>query len=117
MNKNAKYWKKKGLEEIHVHMGMFDFGINIVFGKFETMEEYLNYKLEDEESWDMFEDFADYKPRGRYIFKVGYCPIVWMPKRPRTPREYGTFSYISDSALDSNLYTVYFSHNLLQCIS
>ena len=30
--------------------------------------------------------------RGMYFLHRGHVPIVWIPRRPRTPREYGTLA-------------------------
>ena len=31
--------------------------------------------------------------RGRYFYRPGYVPIIWIPCKPRTPVEYGTLGH------------------------
>jgi len=82
--------KKYGLREIHVHFGTFDFAINCIVGPFDGVDKYVAWKFEDDPpQWNG----ANVKPRGRYYVRDGYCPVVWIPRKPRTPREYGTLAH------------------------
>jgi len=71
---------------------MFDFSINVVIGKYEGLNEYVRYKFED----DYFDIKNSESVNGAYgwsIYCPGYCPIVWIPRYPKTPRQYGTLSH------------------------
>ena len=56
MKKYDTWLKKIGLKEKHVHMGMFDFGINVVIGDYEGLTPYIQFKFDDKEfNTDAFE--------------------------------------------------------------
>lgn len=85
-----------GLREIHVHMGMFDFGVNVVVGPKEKLLGYVLWKLEIEKGSQRerhITDFLDEEKRGCHISIIGFCPIIWIPAFPRTPREHATLAH------------------------
>ncbi len=71
-------------------MGLFDFAVNFAVGDCDACIKYVRFKFEDEEFED---DSKGYAPRGKCFFKAGYVPIIWIPRVPKTPREYGTLSH------------------------
>lgn len=75
------------MKEIHIHMGMFDFGVNVAIGGFSNLNKYVRYKLEDETM-----DIPDIA-RGWYIARRGFCPIIWIPQFPKTPRQHATLAH------------------------
>ena len=90
--KHKTWLKKLGLKEIHVHMGMFDFGINVVIGDYKSLTPYIQYKFDDKEfNTDYFDN--GYACRGKTVFRSGYCPVIWIPRKPRTPREHATLAH------------------------
>lgn len=77
-------------------MGMFDFGVNVVIGPKEELLSYVLYKLEVEKgSQDErnLTEFIDDEKRGCHVSWRGFCPIVWIPRFPRTSREHATLSH------------------------
>ena len=88
-----------GLLELHVHMGMFDFGINVAIGPVENLTRYVRYKLEDEDFGKNDDAVRLTDGRGWYIARRGFCQIVWIPRFPRSPREYGTLAHESIHAV------------------
>ncbi len=77
------------LREIHVHFGMFDFAVYCVVGPANDLSAYIAWRrghsnlVPDREA-----------SRGRYYPGRGeYGPIIWIPRRPRSPREHGTLSH------------------------
>lgn len=83
-----KKWPK--LKEHTIHMGMFDFSVNFVWGDHEQAKKYVAYKFEINEAE---EDTLDFLARGKTFHRSGYCPIVWVPGKPKTAREYATLSH------------------------
>lgn len=84
--------KKLGLQEISVHMGVFDFSVTCAVGDYKKINEYISWKFDDNnfnvESWD-----KGYLARGKCFFKTGYVPIIWIPRKPRTSREHATLAH------------------------
>lgn len=88
----SKKAKALGLQEIDIHMGAFDFTVVAVIGKYEKMTDYIRWKFEDK-GFDAAQWERGYAPRGQCFFRRGYVPGIWLPRRPRTPREYATLAH------------------------
>lgn len=98
MIKNLNKWlKENNMEEIHINMGMFDFGINVLIGSNKNLEEYVRYKIEDETFYMQNPE----KAYGWHIHYEDYCPIIWIPKKPKTPKEHATLCHESIHAVFS----------------
>lgn len=96
--KHQQWLKKLKLKEIKVHMGMFDYGINVVIGDYSGLEEYTRFKLDDDE-FELAIFDKDYLPRGKCLYRGGYRPIIWIPRKPQTPREHATLAHESLHAM------------------
>jgi len=95
MNKGSKEWLKKlKLKEIRVHMGMFDYLVNVIIGKYKSINEYARVRFEDDK-FDINEGDDDVEPYGQFITRNGYVNIIWLPRYPKTPREYATLAHES----------------------
>lgn len=77
----------KGITEKTVYMGAFDFSVIVLFGNQRTSLAYVSWKFEDKET-DLESNY-----RGKCFFKQGYIPIIWIPKKPRTNREYAIYAH------------------------
>lgn len=84
--------KKFGFSEIIVNMGIFDFSVIVIYGNQDNVQKYVNWKFEDE-NFSVVESQRGYEPRGQTFFCKGYVPIIWLPRKPKSPREYGTLSH------------------------
>lgn len=84
--------KKWRLLEKGIHMGTFDYTVYFICGEYEEANRYFSWKLEDNDI-DHEEFDKGFEPRGRTMYRSGYCPIVWIPKKPKTPREYATLAH------------------------
>ena len=82
--------KESKLKEISVHMGMFDFEVDVIVGDYSRVVKYIQWKFEDE---DFNPEDSDYEPRGLCFFCKGFEPIMWIPKKPKTPREHATLAH------------------------
>lgn len=80
---------KYGLKEIRISMGVFDFDVICVVGDLKKLEKYVCWKHEQ----NNFEVESKYGTRGLCIHKVGWVPIIWIPKKPKTPREHATLAH------------------------
>jgi len=78
--------KRLGLDVVRVHFGMFDFAMVAVFGKREAAQKFIRWKLD----WN---DFELPDTLGYFAAHGDRVPCIWMPRRPRTPREHGTLSH------------------------
>lgn len=76
----------KKFKTFHIHAGTYDFGINFVISedKKRTVK-YLQFKLGDSYINESHLDCL-----GKVFDRHGYCPIVWLPKKPKSPSEVGT---------------------------
>jgi hypothetical protein len=69
--------------------GTYDFGINLVLSQDEErVLRFVRWKFEDKEY-----SVPLGVSRGRVFYRCGYCPILWLPNKPRTAREYGTLCH------------------------
>lgn len=84
--KNIK--KEFGLKEIRVSMGMFDFDVLCVVGSYKKLNAYARWKFED----DLYSYDAE-KTRGCCLYRRGYVPVIWLPKKPITAREHATLAH------------------------
>ena len=91
-DKHHEWLKKLGFEEKVIHMGTFDFVVVAVIGSSDNLEEYIAFKY-DEPDFDLSESNNGYEPRGKCFYCAGYVPIIWIPKKPKTPREYATLAH------------------------
>ena len=73
-------------------MGAFDFTVITIIGDYKEALKYVRWKCDDMET--DFESFdKNYLPAGKCFFREGYVPIIWIPRKPKTPREYGTLAH------------------------
>lgn len=73
-------------------MGLFDFEVIVIVGNYDTACNFVSWKFEDKET-DLRAFDMEYIPRGKCFFRRGYVPIVWIPHKPRTPREHATLAH------------------------
>ena len=85
--------KKFGLKEIIVDMGMFDYRIFVVVGPHCGLEKYVQLRYDDKNF--KTEDNA----RGKTIYRTGYVPIIWIPRKPKTAREHSTLAHEAHHAV------------------
>jgi hypothetical protein len=78
------------LQEIRVDLGMFDNGLLCVVGPYEDLPRYVAWKHESPGSASA--RWAN-EPKGCYVHRTGYRPVIWIPRKPRTPDEYGTLAH------------------------
>jgi hypothetical protein len=76
------------LRVIRVHFGIFDFGIVALVGPREAAGRYITRFQERAEPVVIPENC-----RGYCMRRDGHAPCIWLPRPPKTPREYGTLSH------------------------
>lgn len=91
---------KYGFKEKEIHMGLFDFTIVVIFGDYKNIDKYIQWKFDDKD----FNSSDSLKPRGKTFCRVGYVPVIWLPKKPRTSREYGILAHEAFHAI-FNMFT------------
>lgn len=73
-----------------VHLGTFDYTVWVVF----TTDHAAIARFARRKLGDLEITAAHFAGRRGCVLKRGdYIPILWMPRRPRTPVEYGTFAH------------------------
>lgn len=88
--KNIK--KEFNLDEVRVNMGMFDFSVLCVIGKYENLTPYIKWKFDDKE-FNVQNFDVGYESLGKCLFRTGYVPVIWLPRKPRNAREHGTLAH------------------------
>lgn len=79
--------KSLGFKAIDVHFGTFDFELHCIVGPRKNVLKYVRWKMSDDEvTWS-------YDNRGSCFCRDGYQPIIWIPGKPKTSREYGTLAH------------------------
>lgn len=82
------------LKEIRVSMGLFDFDVVCVVGDYENACKYTAWKFEDKFVEELgIESNYGYEARGKCFFRAGYVPVIWIPAKPKTPREIATLAH------------------------
>jgi hypothetical protein len=75
------------LREIRVHFGMFDFALYCAVGPLTDVPGYVAWRNDDP-------GYPQLAPARGYHFVHGRrAPIIWIPRKPRTPREHGTLAH------------------------
>jgi hypothetical protein len=77
-----------GLQEVVVHFGAFDYLLTCVAGPPKNVGRYIAWKFDDP-GYDC--DLSE--ARGRFFYRKGWAPVIWIPRKPRTPEEHGTLSH------------------------
>lgn len=76
----------------HIDCGTYEFGINfIIESDLKKACKWINFKLELPSDKNVKVNESDFSHSlGKRILINGYCPIVWLPKKPETSTELGT---------------------------
>lgn len=80
---------KSNLIKIYTKFGLFDYQVATVIGERAEAEKWIKYKLEVDDLG--YQD--EFEPLGICHYRPRYIPIIWLPKIPKTPREFGTLSH------------------------
>lgn len=80
-----------GLRVKRIDMGIFDHPIYCVIGNHKKLKAYLEWKFDDKDI-DTDTDYGE-APRGQTWSRKGYVPVIWIPRKPVTPREYSTVAH------------------------
>lgn len=80
-------------------MGLYDFTIRCVIGDHDKTIEYVAYVFEDDIE-TMPDTSRGFDERGVCYYRPGYVPIMWIPRYPETPREYGTLMHETIHAIN-----------------
>jgi hypothetical protein len=89
-NRLVSIQKRKGLKEIRLEMGMFDYQVMVVIGPHCHLVPYLRWLYKDPE---VTLEQGEYISLGKCIKQPEYAPVIWLPRSPRTPIEYGTTAH------------------------
>jgi len=73
-------------------MGVFDFTVICIIGDYAKVDKYIQWKFDDKDfqtaNWD-----KGYDCRGKVLYRAGFVPVLWIPRKPRTPREHSTLAH------------------------
>lgn len=90
MNKNVVK-KPMPVRTFRIHAGTYDFSINfIITENIDKAVSFVNFKLGLPSERTLIITKEDFDCLGKRFYRYGYCPIIWLPKKPETPSELGT---------------------------
>ena len=77
------------MKKFKLHAGTFDVNYWVVIGTdYEEIIKFIRLKMQDSAcTYDFSES------RGACFTKFNYTPVLWLPKKPRTPRDYATLNH------------------------
>jgi len=84
MNKEQSF----GLRIKEIHMGMFDFTVYLAVGPRSKVQDYLRWKWKDKTI-----EIATEGQFGTFFHHETYGPVIWIPEKPKTPRQYATVAH------------------------
>lgn len=91
MKKGKHRWP--GLTIFRVYMGLFDYHVHVAIGPQAVAVQYVQWyhkgMLVDRDGVVG----ADDQRRGFCAYHAPYCPVIWLPRRPRTAREHATLAH------------------------
>lgn len=77
-----------GFEEISIPLAIYDASFTCIFGAPDKLMPFLDRRL-GRANWTM----PDATHRGMTYTWHGKAPVVWMPRRPRSPAEIGVLAH------------------------
>lgn len=80
------------IKKIDTDMGLFDYTIRCLIGPHDEALKRIS-SLYDDSPDELLELSGGNVPRGACYHRDGVVPIIWIPRRPRTPGEYGTLAH------------------------
>lgn len=86
--------KKPGLKSYDFHMGMFDYTVRLVIGDHKKCIELMNWFHEGDAWYD-----DGHEPKGQLFHHQTKCPVMWLPRVPRTIGEQATLAHESAHAV------------------
>lgn len=80
--------KRLGFQVVDINFGTFTFPLRVIVGPAEHVEKVVRFHLDD----------PDYivntnRKRGMFFHRTNWRPIIWLPRKPKTPAEYGTLAH------------------------
>lgn len=80
--------KRMGLVEIRADLQPFDYPVQFIIGPHDKAVEWVGWLYDEDLSHEKLSPSY-----GKCFEKAGWLPVVWIPRRPRTPREYNTLAH------------------------
>lgn len=82
--------RKTPYQTFFVHAGTYEYEVNVIFTKDLTkLRKYILYKMKslppDMEKFEI--------AKGMVVRMDGYCPILWLPRPPKTPDELAVLNH------------------------
>lgn len=84
--------KMRSFRTFKIDSGCFDFPINFcISNDIPRVAKWVNFKTElpSKNNCYVIKE-TDFDCLGKRIYIPGYCPIIWLPRFPITPKEFGT---------------------------
>jgi hypothetical protein len=82
---------KKGMRVIRIEMGVFDIWVLALVGPEKNLEGFVRWNYNKPEYVHELSEYSGHK--GMCLKPKGCAPAVWIPRKPRTPEEYGTLAH------------------------
>lgn len=88
----ARHTRKKPgrMQRLRLHLGVFDYTVRVVLTEDRhAAVRWIRGFLED----PRIEDERLDQNRGCVFHREGYAPVIWLPRKPRTPVEHATLAH------------------------
>lgn len=85
-----------GFKHVVVRFEMFNWEFECILGPKKNVARYVAQQHDDEGGVN---DYGPGSVRGQFYYRRGYPPIIWLPRFPVLPREFGTLSHEVGHAL------------------
>jgi hypothetical protein len=83
--------RPKGLSIVYVNLEcLCKHGFVCVVGPAAPAQRYIAWRLSDK---TILAEPPENYGRGRFFYRNGYWPAIWIPRWPRTPAEYGALAH------------------------
>jgi hypothetical protein len=89
VSKSKRPSEFKRLKIFDIHMGCFDCTVRVVVGDFDLAERYVYWLYDKDPPPEQNQGGV----RGRFYSHQDRIPVIWIPRRPRTPREHATVAH------------------------
>lgn len=91
--------KKLGLKEYRVEMGFFDFTVLLLTGEYMKAVEFVAWKYDEGENFIEEHKVDNGNVRGKCFYRHCYVPCIYIPRKPKTAREYATLGHECNHAI------------------
>lgn len=81
--------KWPGLQILSLHLGVFDYTVKVIIGPQERAVLWMTWYFREAKGVI----HHDAGRRGLCVHREPYCPVIWLPRKPRTSRDHAVLAH------------------------